>query len=420
MEIHNFYQVTEKDIFENLINLRQLTFEVTDACNLKCKYCGFGELYHGYDDRESKFMSLPNAKAIIDYLVEIWKNHKQKGLKQLVYVSFYGGEPLMNMKLIQEIIDYIEKSTNEIDKKIIFSMTTNALLLDKYMNYLKEKNVRLLISLDGDEQSNSYRVNHLGKTSFSKVFKNINLLQKTYPEYFKSEVNFNSVLHNRNTVKGIHDFIKKEYDKTGTIGELNNSGINPEKINEFNEIFQNMTESLHMSNNYEELSKEILVNDPEIHDLLIFLNKYSNNTFRDYRELLINSDDLTVFPTGTCTPFSKKMFVTVTGKIIQCERIDHNFNVGQIIGDKVVMNLNDVAEFFNNRISKLYSQCSTCYGKQSCTQCIYYLENIEGREPICHGYMDEKKFKQYTFNKLCYLAKYPYLYKKLMEDVIVS
>jgi hypothetical protein len=37
-----------------LANLRQLTFEITDACNLKCKYCAYGEFYNDYDKREDK------------------------------------------------------------------------------------------------------------------------------------------------------------------------------------------------------------------------------------------------------------------------------------------------------------------------------------------------------------------------------
>lgn len=40
-------KLTGGDIYTQLINLRQLTFEITDACNLKCEYCGYGELYDG-------------------------------------------------------------------------------------------------------------------------------------------------------------------------------------------------------------------------------------------------------------------------------------------------------------------------------------------------------------------------------------
>ena len=40
-------EINKKEIIHNIINLRQLVFEVTDACNLKCKYCGYSDLYEG-------------------------------------------------------------------------------------------------------------------------------------------------------------------------------------------------------------------------------------------------------------------------------------------------------------------------------------------------------------------------------------
>lgn len=42
-------------------------------------------------------------------------------------------------------------------------MTTNAILLDRYMDFLAENEFRLLISLDGDEKGQSYRVDTKGK-----------------------------------------------------------------------------------------------------------------------------------------------------------------------------------------------------------------------------------------------------------------
>lgn len=44
--------ITVDDIKYQLANLRQLTFEVTDVCNLCCKYCAYGEFYNDYDKRE--------------------------------------------------------------------------------------------------------------------------------------------------------------------------------------------------------------------------------------------------------------------------------------------------------------------------------------------------------------------------------
>ena len=37
-------RLSSQDIIESLSNLKQLIFEVTDACNLRCKYCGYGDL----------------------------------------------------------------------------------------------------------------------------------------------------------------------------------------------------------------------------------------------------------------------------------------------------------------------------------------------------------------------------------------
>lgn len=83
-------------------------------------------------------------------------------------------------------------------------MTTNAMLLDKYMDFLQEKEFRLLISLDGNEEGQGYRVDTRGNNSFPRVFHNIKLLQETYPEYFEKHVRFNAVLHNKNSVESIY------------------------------------------------------------------------------------------------------------------------------------------------------------------------------------------------------------------------
>ena len=53
--------------------------------------------------------------------------------------GFYGGEPLLNMNLIKQIIEYIDSLPKIENTYFIYNMTTNALLLDKYMNFIVEK-----------------------------------------------------------------------------------------------------------------------------------------------------------------------------------------------------------------------------------------------------------------------------------------
>ena len=49
----DYIKIESKDIISNILNLSHMIFEVTDACNLRCKYCGYADLYEGYDKREN-------------------------------------------------------------------------------------------------------------------------------------------------------------------------------------------------------------------------------------------------------------------------------------------------------------------------------------------------------------------------------
>ena len=184
--------ITSEDVRRCLSNSPQLTFEITDACNLKCEYCGYGKFYSDYDERKSTRLSPQRAKILLAYLSSLWKSELNVSYNQNVYISFYGGEPLMNVPFIKEIISYVE----ELDcpsRSFTFNMTTNGILLDRYIDYLVEKKVRLLISLDGDRYNTSYRVDHRGVNAFDRIVKNVDLVRARYPDYFEQSVNFNAV-----------------------------------------------------------------------------------------------------------------------------------------------------------------------------------------------------------------------------------
>ena len=100
--------ITPEHVLSNLANLPQLVFEVTDACNLKCKYCAYGEFYGDFDKREDKMLPVAKAKCLIDYLNQYWNSERNTSAKSFMYISFYGGEPLMNFNFIKEIVEYVE------------------------------------------------------------------------------------------------------------------------------------------------------------------------------------------------------------------------------------------------------------------------------------------------------------------------
>lgn len=85
--------LTAESIRRQLLNLRHLVFEVTDNCNLKCKYCGYGEFYNSYDERKSRNLPVDKAVRLIDYLFFLWKESGVDFYIHSLTVSFYGGEP---------------------------------------------------------------------------------------------------------------------------------------------------------------------------------------------------------------------------------------------------------------------------------------------------------------------------------------
>lgn len=196
-------------------------------------------------------------------------------------------------------------------------MTTNGILLDKYIDCLIEKDFDLLISLDGNSFNNSYRVYKNGKPSFDELIRNIKYIQHNYPAYFESKVAFNTVLHNRNSLDEIVEYFNNEFGKTPTINELNISGVSDENKNEFDGIFMSYDATLNDSINPDELIKKLGSNGKIQKELFRYIQRYSGRYFEDYLDLLRNRD-LAKLPTGTCIPFSRKIFVTVNKDILPC------------------------------------------------------------------------------------------------------
>lgn len=410
--------IEAESIKYNLQNLPQLVLEVTDACNLRCEYCGYASLYEGYDKREDRFMSFDMAKAILDYLFDIWKANYSVGVIRPVTIGFYGGEPLLNMDLIRQVVDYTEQQGCT-GKKFVFNMTTNAMLLDRYADYLVEHEFRLLISLDGDKKGHSYRVDHQNNNSFERVFKNVKSLQAKYPTYFDKYVMFNSVLHNRNNVESIYKFIKSTFKKEASITQLTTTGINPNKRDEFLNIFRNYSESLMAANDCEALQEELFLQNPMTKAILDFIHNESGNVYSSYNHLLTTPAHVIENYTGTCMPFSKKLFVTVNGKILPCEKINQKYYLGTV-DNNIDLDLQSVANMYNCIVQTYKDQCELCGYRGKCRKCIYQDDGITSKKTVCSDCTSINDITTSKLQALKYLRSHPELYYKLITNAVVK
>lgn len=417
--MNNFNYISENVVLHNLIKLNQLVFEVTDACNLHCKYCAYAEFYSGYDQRTNANMSFTKAKLIIDYLQELWKKNYYIDMEKKVSIGFYGGEPLLNMEFIKQTIAYIE--TLPYSGRIFnYNMTTNAMLLDRYMDYLVKKNFSLLISLDGDEQGQSYRTDHTGNNSFQRVYRNVMLLKEKFPEFFKNNVNFNAVLHNRNGIENTYVFFKECIGKTPVVSEINPVGVREDKRDEFKKICCDIPKEIRQSSRCEALENELFIKAPRIASVMHYLHKYSGNFYRNYPSLVTNKDKLFRYSTSTCTPFSKKMFVTVNGKILPCERIAHDYAMGQITETEVKLNYEQIARMHNQYTTRYAKQCKHCAISQHCRLCVYQEDEVSKGSNICSYYTTKAQLEVEHNITLKYLNKHPELYRRIFNEVSIG
>jgi uncharacterized protein len=412
---------TAEDVQTSLANTPQITLELTDACNLKCEYCGYGKFYGNHDRRENNTLKFDYVRRFLDYLYGLWQSPFNKSAYNRLTISFYGGEPLLNMPLIRKIVDFIEQSDYRKFRNICFNMTTNAMLLDRYMDYLVKKDIQLLISLDGNKDNMSYRVNNAGENVFDKIVAHVDLLKEKYPVFFETKVNFNAVLHNCNSIDSIYSFFKTRYNKTPAIVALNNTGIKDDMKAEFDRTYKNVKESLIQSENYTQIEQDMFMDAPTYRSVALFLFNQSEFSYRNYNELLYGKPDKKdMIPTGTCVPFGKKVFITVNGKILPCERIGHQYTLGQIKPESIELDFNYIANRYNGYLNKIQRLCVNCYSRTSCYQCIFNLDTLDETCPVCFGYMNQKTFEQYRKTQLSFFYTRPEAYAKIMNEVVIK
>jgi len=410
--------VSAANIEKQLANINQIVFEVTDACNLKCKYCGYGEFYEDYDERENKYLPFEKAKQVIDFFASRWNSTLNSSQYKRVFLSFYGGEPLLNMDFIKKVVEYIN-GLHIPNVKINYSMTTNAVLLNKHIEYLAKNQFHLLISIDGDKKSNNYRTFKNGQSSFDIVSKNLKIVQQKYPVYFKNKLSINSVLHNLNSVLEVHSFCKNNYEKIPMISELNTMGIRNNKKEQFLEVYQNYNSSLDKANNCDGVIQDLEMISPKLKMLTTFIHQLSGNVFKNYNDLLYGNEKRKYLPTGTCFPFNKKVFITVNGKVLPCERIGHQFSLADFEGNLFSINTENIAMKYNEYFKKLRKQCERCYMTELCRQCLFNIDDLDNT-PKCEGFKNKKEFEDFFSQQITFLSQNPELYEKIMYEITIE
>ncbi|MFZ2405272.1 MAG: SPASM domain-containing protein [Methylobacter sp.] len=147
---------------------------VSQECNLACSYC-YGD---GGEYRKGKMvMDEHTADNFIDKFIT---EHNPGYL-----INFFGGEPLLNLPLMQRIIDRCKAKTEPHGIKMAFNMTTNGTVWnDKIAAFIASNIDTLTVSLDGPKDINDAQRPGLGNFSpYDKTLRTIGELQQQGSRY---------------------------------------------------------------------------------------------------------------------------------------------------------------------------------------------------------------------------------------------
>lgn len=403
-------EIIPNSIYYNLSNNPQLSLEVTECCNLNCTYCCYGNLYNTSDTKRTSNMNVEIAKNAIDSLIDFCNSKYSVRFHNTINVSFYGGEPLLNIKLIKEVVDYCTKKTNQ-KVDFSYSMTTNALLLKKNIGFLVKHKFSLLISLDGNEYNDSYRKKASGADSFSAVFSNLIFIRDNYPNYFKDNIQFNCVLHNRNCdVETLLKFFYENFHKRPGISELSLSDVKPSKMDYLKNIFRSAED--YLLNNQKYYDTDIPLIDREA---VLFISNHTDYKFANVNDFY--RENKGQIATGTCIPYGRKIFITALGKVYPCENISRKFHFGKVSDYFQSEQIEAIARRHNILLKKMSKICSSCYNRYNCPQCVY---NIDWNSKVlkCDSYMCEKDFSKEFSTVMQQLEKSPSLFRTIIKTPI--
>lgn len=170
MPLNNPSNVTEQFTFNNIdisknfnkkdIEYDAYTIYLTEKCNLKCKYCF---------ENKKPLNSKINVTSIINFI----KSRSKKN----IFIRFFGGEPLLQKKLIYKYVNKLNLLKKE-GYKISYNIVTNGILLDqKFLDMIKLNNFTIVLSFDVLKKM-QLKNRSPQIEEYKKIIENIDLIKK--------------------------------------------------------------------------------------------------------------------------------------------------------------------------------------------------------------------------------------------------
>lgn len=139
-----------------------LVVYLTEECNLRCSYC--------FVDKKPRHMSAETAQKVMDFFLR----SDISGSAPSIKMNFFGGEPFLKVERMEELWKSWQRQRGQHDKELSFSATTNGTIAGpRVERMVRDAQMPLLVSLDGDAAASAARPFVSGRASHDVVCKNL-------------------------------------------------------------------------------------------------------------------------------------------------------------------------------------------------------------------------------------------------------
>jgi len=311
---------------------------VSNDCNLRCKYCYATGGNYGV---ERGFMTKETADNFISFC--------KRNFRTIDKIVFFGGEPLLNFKIIDYICSRFEKEKFETEPE--FGIITNGTIIsDKILSVIKRHIKFITVSIDGPANINDKnRVFENGTGSFSRI---INFISKIR-EFTDINLQYEATFTKEHILSG--------YDYESLSKSLNDlTGISGTIVTENNLEGEYLFKYLRKINKENMLSAKFKNLPPD------FWTVFNAIIHRRKEEL--------------CGAGKDSFSVTYDGKIYPCHIINNKAKC-------LMQNITDIIDFSKNAYYKTNfeknEQCVNCWAKNICGSCPIVRFYDSDKEELC-------------------------------------
>lgn len=381
--------------------LKDLILQVTQQCNLRCKYCAYSGNYYNRS-HSSQRMDFETAKRAIDFYLERSKEEPQ------LCVSFYGGEPLLEFELITKCTEYILNRKG--DHPIRFNMTTNGTLLtQKKVKFFEQNNFYIMVSLDGSKESHDANRRYSNdKGSFDDIMDKLDYIRKNHSKFFDNNIRVNTVINAKTDMEETFSLLADSGIFKAENVNLNNVELTDIKDDNITKL----EEKNFLSQEYEYLKMTLsLIGRRDWDSRSKLMRGRISSVELMFKQLHRHTiEGRCMHHAGPCLPGIRRLFVTVDGEFYPCERVSES-NEEMKIG-----NLNQGFDYermdlFINHGKIIKDKCLSCWNLRRCLFCIGSVGTHDhkiSRELLLEKCNKSKNRTDEMFMEVCVLKEMGY------------